>query len=233
MSEGGRGARLSADRCSAPCVGRGRGRAGDRSVRAALVAGVTALALVGAACAADTGAAEDVLRRANDRLAGLEVEAFRPTHTQAIFLPDPPEGQVTVQLAFVYYQAALPGEFEWHVPAAGSDRLWATASLPAGEEAPVGPEIRQGIAFVKPGELNLVTIVYRNPTGRPVRFHSVTPDVDPIAAAPFAYARCWCDAGTFEAPPHGTWYRTVAVGVGATTPPGAKAIVTWPVIVES
>lgn len=96
---------------------------------------------------------------------------------------------------------------------------------------PVGPAIKDGIVFLEPGVLGMVTLVYHNPTDRPLRIRTVAPFIDPVAAAPLAYGRCWCDAPGFDVPAGGSWYRTIAAGVAKETPPGAKAIVSWPVIV--
>lgn len=198
--------------------------------RVLLVAGPLLFALVVAACA-DTGEAEDALRQVDEQLAGLEVEPFKPAESAAVLLPDPPEGQVTVKLNFPEYLNELPGEIEVHAPAGDSARLYATASLPAGEPVPVGDLIPEGIVFLEPGTMGLVTLVYRNPTDQPIRIRTVAPFTDPVAAAPLTYGRCWCDAPGFDVPAGGSWYRTIAAGTGASTPPGAKAIVSWPVIV--
>lgn len=195
-----------------------------------LLVGIALFGLIGGACAG-TGEAEDALREVDEQLAGLEIEPFKPAESTAILLPDPPEGQVTVKLNFPKYLNELPGEIEVHVPAGDSNRLYATASLPAGAEVPVGDLIPDGIVFLEPGTLGMITLVYRNPTNQPIRIRTVAPFTDPVAAAPLTYGRCWCDAPGFDVPPGGSWYRTIAAGTGAGTPPGAKAIVSWPVIV--
>lgn len=196
-----------------------------------LLVGALAVTLVAAACGG-AGEAEETLEELNEELAGLEVEPFRPAQSSALFLPDPPEDSVTVKLNFPKYLNKLPGEIEVHAPAGRSNRLYATESLAPGEEPPVGDLIPDGIAFVEPGVMAMVTLVYRNPTDQPIRIRTVAPFTDPVAASPLAYGRCWCDARGFDVPPSGSWYRTIGVGVAMGTPAGAKAIVSWPVIVE-
>lgn len=215
-----------------------RVRLGPRAmVTVALAAGMVAAACTGNAAqgeAAAPAAGEKVVEELNEIdavLGSLQVDPFRPATTRAVFLPDPPQGQVTVKLDFPEYQNALPGRMEVHLPKGPTDRLWFTQSVPAGKRLPVGPEIDDGILFVDPGEMGLVTLVYRNPTDRAIRIRTVAPFIDPAVATPLAYGRCWCDAPGFDVPAKGTFYRTIGVGVAAVTPPGAKAVVTWPVIV--
>lgn len=190
------------------------------------------LGLLGVACST-TGDVEQTLGRVDEQLADVAVDPFRPAETRAIFLPDPPEGMVTVKLDFPKYLNELPGQIEVHAPAGASDRLWATESLPPGKRVPAGDLIDDGIVFVNPGEMGLVTLVYHNPTDEDIRIRTVAPFVDPAVATPLAYGRCWCDAPGFDVPAGGSWYRTIGVGVASVTPAGAKAVVTWPVIVES
>jgi len=163
----------------------------------------------------------------------LKVDPFKPAVTSAVLLPEPPEGMLTVKINLPKYLNALPGEMEVHVPEGDSNRLWKTSTVGPGEEAPVGARIDDGIAFVKPGEMALVTLVYKNPTMQDIRIRTVAPFVDPAVATSLAYGRCWCDAAGFDVPAQSTWYRTIGVGVATGAPVGAKVIVTWPVIVVS
>jgi len=193
---------------------------------------VAAIVLHAAACGEGgaTEEAERTLSQLESQLAQLEVDPGRLTTSQALFLPDPPEGLVTLKIDFVYYQEGLPGRLQVYEPAGDSDRLFAMEALEAGVPVPKGDLIDNGIVFVKPGELKLVTLVYENPTNRLNAFMAIAPSFDPVAAHPFAYARCFCAALRFEAPAGGAWYRTIAVGTAPQVPPGTKVIVTWPVI---
>ena len=160
----------------------------------------------------------------------LILDASRVGPDRSKFLPDPPEGMVTVQLLGEVLAAKIPGEFTFHLAAPEVAQLFTTESIPAGQEFPVGQQLDKGVAFVEPGKLYTLQVVYRNPTAEEVRFLVAAPTLDPQAALPFARARCWCAAVPFSAPPNGAFFRTIEVGVAPDTPPGAKAIVLWPVI---
>lgn len=161
---------------------------------------------------------------------GLVLDTSRVGPDRAKFLPDPPSGKVTVQLLALDINDAIPGEFTFHLAAPEASRLFTTESIPAGQTFPVGQELEKGIAFVEPGKFYTLQVVYRNPTDEEIKFLVDSPTLDPQAALPFARARCWCAAVQFSAPPEGAFFRTIQVGVGPDTPPGAKAIVVWPVI---
>lgn len=212
-----------------------------RAGAALFVVAALALITLGAAACGDGGGGDDEAQALADeaaqaltdvegQLALLEVDAARLTTSQAPFLPDPPEGMVTLKIDFVYYQEGLPADLEVREPAGDADRLFAMESLEAGADVPMGDVIEDGIVFVKPGELKLVELVYNNPTDSLNAFMAIAPSFDPVAAHPFAYARCFCAALRFEAPAGGAWYRTIAVGAAAPVAPGTKIIVTWPVI---
>ncbi|AEB12738.1 hypothetical protein [Marinithermus hydrothermalis] len=158
----------------------------------------------------------------------LDLRDIGPSHTK--YLPDPPKGQVTVQFLARAINARIPGEFRFYLAAPEVRRLWTTLSLPQGAAVPKGSLLENGIAFVEPGKFYSLEVVYENPTDREIRFLVVAPEVDPQAALPFARARCWCASIPFEAPPGGAFLRTIQVGVAPNTPPGAKVIVTWPVV---
>ena len=158
----------------------------------------------------------------------LDLSRIGPSRAQ--FLPDPPARMVTVQLLAEAVSAAIPGEFKFYLAAAEAQDLFTTVSVPRGERVPKGDELVDGVAFVEPGVFYTITIVYENPTDEDVNFLVTAPTLDPQAALPFARARCWCAAVPFNAPAGGAFYRTIQVGVGPDTPPGAKAIVVWPVV---
>lgn len=72
-------------------------------------------------------------------------------------------------------------------------------------------------------------VVYENPTSEVQSFLVPGGTLDPQAALPYVRNRCWCAALPFEAPPNGTFSRVIQVGVGPDTPPGARAVMIWPV----
>ena len=169
------------------------------------------------------------VRALKGQVASLAPDTWGVGASRAEFLPDPPPGQVTVQLLAEVEGGALPGTFEFHLAPEGA-QLFETLSLPAGEEPDLGPLIPDGIAFVEPGKFYRLQVVYRNPEDREVKFLVRGGLVDPLKALPFVRNRCWCAAIPFTAPPRGTFVRVIEVGVGPDTPPGAKAIVVFPVV---
>ena len=180
------------------------------------------------------------LHEATHQLEGQlsEVEAFsgrlildgsRVGIGRASFLPDPPEGMVTVQLLAQPENASIPGTFTFHLAPEGAE-LFATESLPKGESPTVGPEIEEGIAFVEPGKFYRLQVVYRNPTDEEIKFLVRGGIIDPQIALPFVRNLCWCAAIPFSVPAGGTFSRIIEVGVGPDTPAGAKAIVIFPVV---
>lgn len=183
-----------------------------------------------------TSTLHDTLRGLEERVVGLEQSTatlkFDPSlvgMSRAEFLPDPPPGMVTVQILAEMEGAALPGRFTFHLAPEGA-RLFETISAPEGEPVEIGQEIPNGIAFVEPGKFYRLQVVYRNPEDREVRFLVRGGLIDPRAALPFVRNRCWCAAVPFSAPPRGTFSRIIDVGVGPDTPPGAKAVVVFPVV---
>lgn len=160
----------------------------------------------------------------------LVLDPGRVGPSRAQFLPDPPDGMVTVQFLGEPVNDGIPGKFTFHLAAPGADRLFTTESIPAGQDFPVGQELDNGVAFVEAGKFYMLQVVYRNPTSEEVKFLVDSPTLDPQAALPLARARCWCAAVPFSAPPNGAFFRTIQVGVAPQTPAGAKAIVVWPVV---
>jgi len=161
-------------------------------------------------------------------LIDLDFSRIAPSRTFA--LPDPPEGMVTVQLLGVSEGGDIPGKFRFFMAAPEVSQLFTTLSLPAGQKAPRGRELFDGIAFLEPGKFYSLQVIYRNRTKEEIQFLVTAPTIDPQAALPFARARCWCASIPFSAPPGGTFARTIQVGVAPDTPPGAKVIVIWPVV---
>jgi hypothetical protein len=146
------------------------------------------------------------------------------------FLPDPPEGKVTVQLSARPVKASMPGEFKFYMAPPDLGKVFKTVSVPKGQAVPKGQEIENGIAFMDPGVFYTLQVLYENDTDEDVEFTVVAPELDPQAAMPYARALCMCAAIPFTVPAGGAWYRIIQVGVANNTPPGAKTIVTWPVI---
>lgn len=168
----------------------------------------------------------DTLEAATGQLS-MDVWDVGPSRAQ--FLPNPPPDQVTVQFLALSQNASVPGEFTFHLAPEGAE-LFATQSVGEGESVEIGPEIENGVAFVEPGKLYRLQVVYRNPTDTEVNFLVRGGLIDPKAALPFVRNRCWCASIPFSAPPKGVFSRIIEVGVGPDTPPGAKAIVVFPVV---
>lgn len=184
----------------------------------------------------DTATLHEAVHELDARLSALEAQVQDVTlDTQRVgpsrveFLPDPPPGKVTVQILAEVEGKGLPGTFSFHLAPEGA-QLFETQSVPAGESIPIGPEIQDGIAFVEPGKFYRLQVIYRNPTDKEVSFLVRGGIVDPPGAMPFVRNRCWCAAIPFTAPPKGLFSRIIEVGVGPDTPPGAKAIVIFPVV---
>lgn len=160
----------------------------------------------------------------------LTLDPSRVSFSRAKYLPMPPEGKVTVQLLGSAIDATIPGRFRFYLAADEASDLFTTVSVPAGDPVPKGAELADGIAFIEPGKWYTLQVVYENPTDSELSFYVTAPSVDPEAAFPFARALCWCAAIPFTAPAGGAFYRTIKVGVSVSTPPGARAIVDWPVV---
>ncbi len=177
-----------------------------------------------------TGQLEGRIRTMEGLSDRLLLDASRVGPSRAQFLPDPPSGMVTVQLLAEAVNDGVPGRFRFYMAAPEAARLYMTESLPRGQPVPKGQELKDGVAFVKPGKFYTLQVVYENPTDQEVKFLVTGGIVDPQAALPFVRNRCWCAAIPFSAPAGGTFYRTIQVGVGPDTPAGAKAVVIWPVV---
>ncbi len=160
----------------------------------------------------------------------VQLDAFGIASTRTMFLPAPPEGKVTVQLLATVVNAGIPGEFKFYLAAPEASEVFTTVSAPRGQNVPRGQEIENGVVIVEPGKFYTLQIVYENPTDREIEFLVNAPQIDPVAALPFARAQCLCAAIPFSAPPGGTFSRTIKVGVASNTPAGARAIVEWLVI---
>lgn len=160
----------------------------------------------------------------------VQLDAFGIASTRTMFLPAPPEGKVTIQLLATVVNAGIPGEFKFYLAAPEASEVFTTVSAPRGQNVPRGQEIENGVVIVEPGKFYTLQIVYENPTDREIEFLVNAPQIDPVAALPFARAQCLCAAIPFSAPPGGTFSRTIKVGVASNTPAGARAIIEWLVI---
>jgi hypothetical protein len=204
----------------------------EKFIATALVAATCTVAAV----AASAQSGFDKPGSANDNVPGLtealelKLDPSRISFSRAKYLPLPPEGSVTVQLLGTAINAAIPGKFKFHLAAEEASDLFTTVSVPAGNPFPKGVELVDGIAFVEPGKWYTLQVVYENPTDRRISFYVSAPTIDPEVAFPFARALCWCAAVPFTAPAGGAFYRTIKVGVSINTPPGARVIVDWPVV---
>lgn len=147
-------------------------------------------------------------------------------------LPTPPAGQVALKLDWTFYPRGLPGKFHIYQPAGSTNKLWAGESLPKGKVLPLGPEYKGGVVFVKPGEKILVTVVWRNPTNRDVRFYVAPHQVIPTKHQTTPWLTCLCMSLLYGAPPGGTWYRTIGVQLAPDTPPGTQLVAVHTVITE-
>ena len=166
------------------------------------------------------------IEESSDRLL---LDTSRVGISRAGFLPNPPAGQVTVQFLAEVENDGLPGNFTFHLAPEGAE-LFNTESIPKGQSVAIGPTIKRGIAFVEPGKFYRLQVVYRNPEDKEAKFLVRGGTIDPQAALPFIRNRCWCAAIPFSVPPGGIFSRIIDVGVGPDTPPGAKAIVVFPVV---
>lgn len=160
----------------------------------------------------------------------ITIDPSRVAFSRAKYLPLPPEGMVTVQLIGSVIDAAFPGKAQFYLAHPDHSDVFETVSYASGEAVPLGDELEDGIAFVEPGKWYKLQVVYENPTDEDIEFYVSAPSVDPEMALPFARALCWCAAIPFNAPAHGAFARTIYVGVAAGTPPGARAIVDWPMV---
>ncbi len=172
---------------------------------------------------------EQLLNQLEDRSGSLLLDASRVGMNRSEFLPSPPAGQVTVQFLAEVENSGLPGDFTFHMAPEGAE-LFTTESVPKGQSLDIGQKIMNGVAFVEPGKFYRLQVVYRNPDDNEAKFLVRGGLVDPQVALPFVRNLCWCAAIPFSAPPEGTFSRIIEVGVGPDTPPGARAIVVFPVV---
>lgn len=170
--------------------------------------------------------------------AGLGYAHTAPPHLrpasaiQAQVLPNPPPGQVALKLDWVFYPRPIPGAILAYEPTGKANSLWASESLKKGQAVPVGKEYKGSIIFLEPGKKIFVTLVYRNPSNKPVNFYVVPHQVVPTSGAATVWLTCLCMSLIYGAPAGGTWYRTIGVGVAPETTPGTKWVAVHTVIAD-
>jgi len=147
-------------------------------------------------------------------------------------LPNPPSGKVTLKLDWVFHPRPIPGAIRVYEPAGKAKALWASESLKRGQAVPIGREHKGSIIFVAPGERVLVTLVWRNPTNRDIRFYVVPHQVIPTSGATSTWLTCLCMSLLYGAPAGGAWYRTINVGVAPDVKPGTKFVAVHTVITD-
>lgn len=148
-------------------------------------------------------------------------------------IPNPPPGKVAMRLSHTYVHSPLPGAgITYHEMSPEADSLWAMESLPKGEELPVGKRIKDQILFFSPGEAKGITIAYRNPTKKEVRFTFLPHREIPADKAEYSWLTCLCMSFAYKAPAEGAWYRVVRLKVSPDIPVGSKIDVIWPVLTD-
>lgn len=205
---------------------------------ARFTAGAVVLALVLAACSSgDDGAGQlaGQVTRVQEQLDPLLAEPVREAALSSVTdLPDPPSGQVAVQLRLRTQGDPLPGDgIRFHEPAPEVAGIWSQAEVAADEPIPAGEAIEDGIVFVTPGEETPVELVFDNPTDQDVWFTALAYFVDPHASRPETYATCFCLSIPYRAPAGGGWYRTIGVRVDPDMPSGGKLAITWTVVTDT
>lgn len=208
---------------------------GRRPVR--LLCGVAVMALVLAGCSTGDGDAAQLAgqaTRVQEQLGPLLDEPVREAALSSVAeLPDPPSGQVTVQMRFRNQGDPLPGDgIRFHRPASEVAGIWSQAEVEAGDPVPAGEPIEDGSVFLTPGEETPVELVYENPTDQDVWFTALAYFVDPHASRPSTYATCLCLSIPYRAPAGGGWYRTIGMRVDPAMPAGGKLAVTWTVVTD-
>lgn len=156
----------------------------------------------------------------------LGQESLAPA-SAADSLPEPPAGEVTVQLAWDLKR--VRGAFELYEPAGGL-KLWDTTSAPEGEKVKTGAPIEDGILFLKPGEMTLVQVIWKNPGDGKQSFFVVPHLIDPAKYQAANQWKCLCTGVNFEVPPKGTFSRVIGIEISREVPSGAKLIGTHTVV---
>lgn len=153
-------------------------------------------------------------------------------HTAGI--PEPPAGKVALRLSFQYLPAALPGDgILVYEPTPEVSSLWATESLAAGQEVPVGAAVDGRTLFMDPGESRTVTLAYQNPSADDVGFLVLPHQESPGSLGAYVWPTCLCMSFVYEAPAGGTWYRVIRIQVSPDIPAGSQIDSLWSVLTDS
>lgn len=198
-----------------------------------ILAAMATLPILVAACGGN-GNVERAAEQVQERVQALLQDPIREAGLTAVAdLPDPPEGQVTIQLRWRYQGEPLPGEgLVPYETVPETDGLFAMESLEAGQPVPRGDRIEDGIMFVKPGEEIHVEWVYENPTDQDITFVALAWYVEPYTVKPFTYPSCLCLSIPYTAPANGAWYRTIYYRLDPAVEPGTKMAITWTAVTD-
>lgn len=177
---------------------------------------------------------EAMVQRILERVRALASDPLRQTaFTTTSELPDPPPGQITVQLRIRYQGDPLPGDgIVFHETVPETEGLFTMASLPPGAEVPAGPPIEDGIVFVKPGDRLKTELVFQNPTDQDIPFAAVPWYAEPAFAHLGITNQCFCASVPWFAPAGGSWYRTIYTDFDPWIPPGTKMAIVWTVVTD-
>jgi hypothetical protein len=148
-------------------------------------------------------------------------------------IPEPPAGKVALRFAFSYPGDPLPGDgLVIYRASSEVNSLWAMESLPAGQPVPHGDRLDEQVLFLDPGESQMVTLVYENPTSEPVGFLALPHQESPGSLGPKTWLTCFCLTFIWEAPEEGAWYRVIRVAVSPDTPAGSRIDATWTILTD-
>lgn len=204
------------------------------SPRAMRVAATTLAATLVLAACANTDRAEELAKSVEEKAGVLAQDPVRQTALSTVNdLPDPPAGQITVQLRIRYQGEPLPGEgITFHETVPETDGLFTMKSLPPGEPVPMGDRIEDGIVFVTPGDTLKTELVFQNPSDTDVAFVAVPWYAEPAALHLGITNQCFCASVPWFAPAGGSWYRTIYTGFDAGMPVGSKMAIVWTVVTD-
>jgi mono/diheme cytochrome c family protein len=155
---------------------------------------------------------------------------YGPDRTDTIL--DPPFGKVALRLNFQSANEPLPGGgLIVYTPSPDVTTLWAMESLTEGQTLPVGDALESSTLFLAPGESQLITVAYKNPTDQDVAFLVLAPTGSPGELAPMIWRVCLCGMNfPYQVPARGAWYRVIHMEAKPEFPVGAKVDVTWTIL---
>ena len=148
-------------------------------------------------------------------------------------ITEPPAGKVALHFSFDYLPGSLPGDgLQVRTPSPEVNTLWAMESLPEGQSVPAGDLIKDNTIFLTPGESQMVTLVYQNPTAQDVGFLAMPHQESPGQLSAKTWLTCFCLAFIYEAPAEGAWYRVIRVAASPDMPPGSKVDALWTILTD-